>query len=255
MAISQIQNQLKAQRLNTEREVEKFTVELKRFLDSALEEIVGEIVDGNVAPAAALGSLLEAFRARGLDEKLAEMSTLYGSELRQVMETLQSDGIPLDLRVLDTSALEALIQFRVEDAQAKTLNRITSMRPVILESIILGNRPDIPQLQQRFTTLTETELQTELNTGLMTFNRMVNAAQAEALEIELFLYVGVNDDLTRPFCEDLLAKDPPIYTRDEIDQMDNGQLGDVLATGGGYNCRHHWRPVSQELAERLGYDD
>jgi hypothetical protein len=49
------------------------------------------------------------------------------------------------------------------------------------------------------------------------------------------------DALVRPFCREHLGR---VYTRDEIAELDNGQLPNVLLTGGGYNCRHVWTEIS-----------
>lgn len=66
------------------------------------------------------------------------------------------------------------------------------------------------------------------------------------------MYVGPLDDATRPFCEEILnSKDLPIYTVEEIQSMDNGQLGDVFTSCGGYNCRHEWVPISGNLEKEL----
>jgi len=54
-----------------------------------------------------------------------------------------------------------------------------------------------------------------------------------------YQYLGPDDQLTRPFCEDLLARtaDKPM-TREEINDLDNGSGLPVWTSGGGWNCRH-----------------
>lgn len=79
------------------------------------------------------------------------------------------------------------------------------------------------------------------------FSRSVNARKADDLDYEWFEYIGPLDSITRPFCRPLVGH---VFSRQEIDQMDNGQTGDVMVSGGGYNCRHHWRPV-----RRSWFDD
>lgn len=68
---------------------------------------------------------------------------------------------------------------------------------------------------------------------------------------QLYWYAGPADALVRPFCREHLGK---VYTRAEIDALDNGQLGNVFLTAGGYNCRHLWMPISRfsELAALQG---
>jgi hypothetical protein len=39
------------------------------------------------------------------------------------------------------------------------------------------------------------------------------------------------------------------YTLQEINAMDNGQGGMVIATRGGYGCRHRWVPIADSIDE------
>jgi hypothetical protein len=70
---------------------------------------------------------------------------------------------------------------------------------------------------------------------------------------QLYWYAGPADGLVRPFCREHLGK---VYTRPEIDAMENNQLPNVFLTGGGYNCRHLWMPISRvsSLADLQGTD-
>lgn len=57
-----------------------------------------------------------------------------------------------------------------------------------------------------------------------------------------YRYAGPNDALVRPFCMRCLRQvlAGKLWTRAEIDALDNGQLPGVFLTCGGYNCRHQW---------------
>lgn len=68
---------------------------------------------------------------------------------------------------------------------------------------------------------------------------------------QLYWYAGPADALVRPFCRRHLGK---VYTKAEIDALDNGQLPHPFLTAGGYNCRHLWMPISRfsELADLHG---
>jgi hypothetical protein len=94
---------------------------------------------------------------------------------------------------------------------------------------------------------------TVYDTSVSIFSRQLEAMKATGEPDELFAYIGPNDDKTREFCEERVGK---VYTRAEIDDMDNGQLDDVFLTGGGYNCRHVWSAVSAygEAAALAGTD-
>jgi hypothetical protein len=91
-------------------------------------------------------------------------------------------------------------------------------------------------------------VQTLFDTLVSMFGRQVEAVHAEDLpENQPFLFAGPIDSRTRPFC---LARVGKVFTRAAIDAMDNGQLGNVFLTGGGYNCRHSFLAVeSRELRD------
>jgi hypothetical protein len=91
-------------------------------------------------------------------------------------------------------------------------------------------------------------IETEVNTTLMAYQRVLHIEKAKKSGVDKFLYVGPDDDITRPFCQEHVDQ---IFSRDEIDAMDNEQDLPVSIYCGGYNCRHHWRPVSDELAKEI----
>jgi hypothetical protein len=63
--------------------------------------------------------------------------------------------------------------------------------------------------------------------------------------MEFFLYVGPVDSVTRDFCLSHVGR---VYSRAEIEDMDNGQTENVFTDGGGWNCRHTWSPVPADFA-------
>ena len=84
------------------------------------------------------------------------------------------------------------------------------------------------------------------------FSRSINAAMASENGYNKFLYVGPVDAKVRRSCQAWLYE---IFTREEIDGLDNGQTGDVMTDGGGYNCRHNWRALSDEMAKAIQESD
>ena len=54
-----------------------------------------------------------------------------------------------------------------------------------------------------------------------------------------YKYYGPLDKLTRPFCAHLEQVNKT-YTREQIDEMDNGQIPNVFISCGGWRCRHQW---------------
>lgn len=89
---------------------------------------------------------------------------------------------------------------------------------------------------------TRPQIRTLYDTSISIFGRQVEALQAGNDPETPFLYQGPDDEKTRDFCQERVGK---VFTRAEIDQMDNGQLDNAFLTGGGYNCRHQWMEVSK----------
>lgn len=100
----------------------------------------------------------------------------------------------------------------------------------------------------------EAQIRTLYETSVSIFGRQVEALQAGDDPEAAFAYMGPADKKTRPFCRIHVGR---VYTRAEIDALDNGQLDNVFLTGGGYNCRHVWTEVSKlsELRGLLGTTD
>jgi len=83
-------------------------------------------------------------------------------------------------------------------------------------------------------------------------HRDVAAWKAEkAKDFEYRVYVGPVDEKTRDFCLEHVGN---VYTLDEINDMDNGQTGNVLIDRGGWNCRHDWEPIDKETADAIQDD-
>jgi hypothetical protein len=78
------------------------------------------------------------------------------------------------------------------------------------------------------------------DTAVSTFSRQVGLLHTTGEADELFYYAGPVDRDASVLSERV----GKVFSRAEIDQMDNGQLPDVLVTGGGYNCRHTFKAVS-----------
>jgi len=90
----------------------------------------------------------------------------------------------------------------------------------------------------------------------MNYHNDVNLGKAEGLGIFHFLYVGDIIGSTRKFCRRRAGK---VYTRGQINSWNQhqweGKAGPAFTHRGGYNCRHHWRPVRPEwLGDRTQVD-
>jgi hypothetical protein len=97
------------------------------------------------------------------------------------------------------------------------------------------------------------QVRTLYDTSVSVYARQVEALQSTGESDEAFLYAGPVDGRVRPFCFDHVGK---VFTRAEIDRMDNGQIPNVMLSGGGYNCRHQFVAVSKfsQLQDLAGTD-
>jgi hypothetical protein len=95
------------------------------------------------------------------------------------------------------------------------------------------------------------EARTFYDTTASVFTRQVESLKSE--DDDVFAFVGPVDKKIRPFCYQHAGR---VYTRAEINALDNGQLPNVFLTAGGYNCRHVWQAVSKvsELQALVGTD-
>jgi hypothetical protein len=90
---------------------------------------------------------------------------------------------------------------------------------------------------------------TEVKTKIASYGRQVTAAVGESAGLDLYLYTGPRDGITRMFCKPLINK---VVTEAQMARLDNGQGLPVKLSGGGYNCRHSWSPVSQGFVDAAG---
>lgn len=98
---------------------------------------------------------------------------------------------------------------------------------------------------------TASEVQRLYDTQVSIFGRQVEAEQTEELgDQQPYLYVGPIDSKTRDWCLERVGR---VFTRAEIDDMDNGQIANTFLSGGGFNCRHSFIAVeSQALRGMVG---
>lgn len=81
--------------------------------------------------------------------------------------------------------------------------------------------------------------------GTMELVRGAHDIKARSLGLSWFRYSGPDDAVARPFCK---ARVGFVYSRDQIERMDNGQTGGAgaLIACGGFRCRHRWAPVDED---------
>lgn len=237
-----------------------FSLELQKFIERFLRRFVAEKRIGSLErneAARVLNSLFEELKALGLTDKINEIRRLYADEIAQVeavFRKLPSVGEREIFTDIDKQTVAAIINAESQKVLMQTGATVSEVQAALLRNAIAGEPLDVASLLEGRMDALGARIETIANTGLAGFQRTVILEKAKELDFELMIYLGPKDDsITRPFCKKLLDKDPPIYKISEISGMDNGQGLSVATYGGGYNCRHQWRPISEDMAAELGY--
>lgn len=251
--IQQLQKRVDLDQAALDKEIKSIIKELEVFLYKNTNLLFSRIIENKDAePIQLLTDLEREFKRLGFQSQLGNIAQAYGSQLGRVQSFLK-DEVNLSesefLASIDMDTVEALIRFRVGSFADKTYTTLSQMRPRVLESLILGNTPDMLKLSAEMSEGLLTYANTELNTALQSFSRTVTQVQAEKVGLTNFIYVGPYDGITRKFCQKVLTyKSPPIYTSEEIADLKNDQIEPVAIYGGGYNCRHRWLAISERKA-------
>ena len=90
---------------------------------------------------------------------------------------------------------------------------------------------------------------TQVRTQLASTGRAVTASAAQQFELDLYLYTGPRDGITRDFCRPLVNK---VVDEKQMSRLNNGQGLPVATYGGGYNCRHSWSPITEGFQQAAG---
>jgi hypothetical protein len=246
--------------LTAERRGARFAQELARILRVAerrLRPVLADALAGDITATvrAARGVALRAqirqvLTEAGYDDLVQEASVSAVEAMAdQVMQSRTAQGVarltrPSAARLQALAVLGETNLLGVADDAAAALTRAVgfwaftvSPAPVMIETLAAG-------LEQSLS-----EAQTLFDTQVSIYGRQIEAIGAESLGPDQpFLYTGPVDGRTREWCLQRVGK---VYTRREIEAMDNGQLPNPFLTGGGYNCRHSFLAVSSDELRSL----
>lgn len=247
----QITNQDKARRDS----VSSFSRQIKAFLDRELRRLIAD-VEGREVKAIDAARILGGIRSKlveaGLGNILAEIEELYGKELLRLEESLARYGKGVTIFTsADVTVVQTLATFDIEQFANQIDVTVDEFRSVVMRQVLSGQPVDGAEIISKLSDRAESYGETNLNTALSGMYRSFTVSKSQELGLELYLYVGPDDDITRPFCEARVGK---VYTLDEIKDWDNEQGLDPLIYCGGYNCRHQLSPISLEDAvNQYGY--
>lgn len=254
--ITKITNRVRRQIKGTDAQIEAFVSRLERFLDDNLSGVIDKIKSGKQSGAETakiLGSIFTELERAGLTKEIAKAKTIFAEELRFIRDEFTEKDFEKPLTEADSALVNALIDNSLDKIAVVIQEKGLNIQATVMQQVLTGEEVDYKKLKKIVGSTLGSNIQTEINTSVMSFNRTVTVNKAIELGFDLFVYIGPDDDVTRPFCKELLDRNPPIYTKAEIDGKKNGQGLAVFTSGGGYNCRHQWRPISAEDAAARGY--
>lgn len=165
---------------------------------------------------------------------------------------LRGNGIAqaaFELTKTDTAAIAAFKTIRFDELLRIAGDLAVQLARVALDGTI-GLRPVdelVADVADTFD-ISDKRARTLYDTAISIYSRQVDQLNATGKPDELFYYAGPLDTKTRPFCLERVGK---VFTREELETADNGQLPNPLLTGGGYNCRHVAKRVSKLDTELL----
>jgi hypothetical protein len=247
-----LDRQAKARIGEQEAKVALFIERIRAFLEKNLTPILEGLQSGTATAkeaAKALGGLESAIEDAGFAEKLDSIKSLFAAEYDAVTQEFKdTTGKAAILGDFARKNIDAMIDERLFMASTYVTDYIGDVRGVIMDSVIAGKAFKVKDVLNVAEGRHFAYMETEVATTLMAYQRIVHMEKAKKAGINKFIYVGPDDKITRPFCKEHVDN---IYTEEQIAEMDNEQNLPVSVYCGGYNCRHHWRPISDELAAEI----
>lgn len=236
-------DQLKAE-VQAERQVEQAFNKAQKALLSTIEEAVSTLGADAVLNASD-DQLLQLLLAGGLDDAVDKFITHQQTIRAAVDKTLDAvnleiSGIGAQVDTLGAQTVSNVFEGIILNSVKRSVrSSLTDLLVDVPLSTVMSN------LQKKMNKAEGRQL-TEIKTELSQYGRSITAVAAAAAEIDHYLYTGPLDGITRDFCKALVNK---VVTEKQMRQLDNGQGLSVKTSGGGYNCRHSWSPVTDSFVK------
>jgi hypothetical protein len=196
--------------------------------------------------------LIELILAGGIAESVEDFIAQQNKMLEAINESIS---------VVDPTWTPLFIETEVDSIRALTVQNVfddivvPSVAKNVKESLLSMVIDTPPSLAISNLALTLEKgagtLQTEVRTKISQFGRSVNMIAADTVGMDHYLYTGPRDGITRAFCRPLINK---VVDKTQLGKLNNGQGLSVRTSGGGYNCRHSWSPVTESFMKAAGLD-
>jgi inhibitor of KinA sporulation pathway (predicted exonuclease) len=225
-----------------EKQLAKSTKKLQEAVTRLMKQGRGDILL-NMSPLELKNFLI----SEGLGDAIAyfEQSQLDIVQLtNEAMKAIDPNFISGDINII-SSTIQRTVSSVFDDSVIPDLTK--AIKNTVNSALVIGStKAPLDALASEFLKSVGKNT-TQARLKIAEFGRSTQAINAEAAGLDLFLYVGPKDGITRPFCRKLVGK---VLSKSQINRLNNGQgAGPVLTTGGGYNCRHSWTPISKGFVQ------
>lgn len=220
---------------------------LTTFLDEALKESSPELL-----LSLPKDQLIDLILAGGFSESIEE----FIDQQNQLIEAVNES-----IKIVDPTYTPLFIKNEIDSIKALTVQNVFDdiIIPTVAKNVkdsllsIVVDTPPKAAISNLALTLERGAgtLKTEVRTKISQFGRSINMIAADAVGLDLYLYTGPKDGVTRSFCRPLIDK---VVDKTQLSKLNNGQGLSVRTSGGGYNCRHSWSPITESFMKAAGLD-
>ncbi len=190
---------------------------------------------------------------------------LYGSQFEPLAEVAaayyEPFGLEPSLAGVSKEDLQAYVRFaETEFGYAVNRSTIAPVQSALFQANLgsLARDQVIDQVLSLEPRLTPVQATVFVDDSFAQFQRTVVTQKGDNLGMDIFQYLGPNDEITSPQCREMLTIDrhgvPGMLYKDEITTDLHPKLTRNPLVGGGHpRCRHQWNPVTEEYAVSLGF--
>lgn len=166
-----------------------------------------------------------------------------------------------DLAGISTATLNAYIRFTEGELRNIVSRKLVApLQSALLQANYAGaSRDEVYQTVSAIEpTLRPDQVVTTVDDAFSSYQRAVIVEAADVAGLEIYQYLGPEDDITSEQCLEMLNIRthgvPGMLPKDEITVDLHPNLTRNPLIGGGHpRCRHQWSPVTEEYAKAQGY--
>jgi len=178
-----------------------------------------------------------------LDEFIEQQEAIKKSAeqaIKAIQPNFGFDSIAPQLDTIQSTTAQAVFDDIILPTFKTNINQ--SLRDLLVDippNIVMSN------LEASLKRAEGTQL-TQVKTTISQYGRSITAVASDVAGLDHYLYTGPRDGITRPFCRALINL---VVNDKQMRRLNNGQGLSVITSGGGYNCRHSWSPVTEGFIE------